>query len=362
MGVTVANIVYGISGEGSGHSSRAREMLTHLQGRGHQVRVATYDRGYRNLQHDFDCLEIAGLTIVSRDNQVSPLRTLSQNLAAIPSGKESLNIVRRHLFKAFTPDCVITDFEPMTAYLAHHYDIPLITLDNQHRLRYMSYPCPKRYKTEALLTEAVIRAMVPKPDVSLITTFYFDALKNTRSFLFPPILRQAVLELQPTQGDHVLVYVTSGFESLLDELSKFTREQFCVYGYDRSDRVGPLHFKPFSQNGFLQDLAAAKGVIATAGFTLITESLYLGKPYLALPMSGQFEQVLNSLMLAKLGYGCHAPRIRGDTVAAYLYHLPEYAAALDTYDRQGNQAIIRKLDALLANDCRELTYFHEQRR
>ncbi len=364
MNATVAHIVYGISGEGSGHSSRAREILNHLQSRGHQVKVATYDRGYHNLQHDFDCLEIAGLTIVSRDNQVSPLRTLTHNLAAIPSGKESLATVRHHLFKAFTPDCVVTDFEPMTAYLAHHYDIPLITLDNQHRLRYMVYPCPKRYKKDALLTEALIRAMVPKPDVSLITTFYFDVLKNTRSFLFPPILRQAVLQLQPTQGDHVLVlvYVTAGFESLLDELSKFTREQFWVYGYERNDRVGPLQFKPFSQDGFLQDLAAAKGVITTAGFTLITKSLYLGKPYLALPMSGQFEQILNSLMLSKLGYGCHALRLDRNTVAAYLYHLPEYAAALDTYDRQVNQAITRKLDALLADDCRELRTFHEHRR
>ena len=66
----------------------------------------------------------------------------------------------------------------MTAYLAHHYDIPLITLDNQHRLRYMSYPCPSRYKKDALLTEAIVRAMVPRPDVSLITTFYFDTLKK----------------------------------------------------------------------------------------------------------------------------------------------------------------------------------------
>ena len=159
--------------------------------------------------------------------------------------------------------------------------------------------------------------------------------KNNRSFLFPPILRQAVLDAEPTQGNHLLVYVTAGFETLLDELRRFTREHFRVYGYDRDDQDGPLHYRPFSHEGFLLDLASAKGVIATAGFTLMTEALYLGKPYLALPMRGQFEQVLNSLMLAKLGYGQHAPRITHNTVAAYLYRLPDYAAALTTYDRQG---------------------------
>lgn len=44
--------------------------------------------------------------------------------------------------------------------------------------------------------------------------------------------------------------------------------------------------------GFLQDLASAKAVMATAGFTLISESLQLGKPYLAMPMDGQYEQQL----------------------------------------------------------------------
>lgn len=355
-------IVYGVSGEGSGHSSRAREMLNHLQAQGHQIKVASYDRGYRNLQRDFDVLEIIGLNIISEDNKVSALKTITHNLAALPQGTESLENLKQALFKNFQPDCVITDFEPMTAYLAHHYDIPLISLDNQHRMRYMEYPCPTSYKKDALITETVIRAMVPKPDVSLIITFYFGALKNSRSFLFPPILRQSVLELTPTTEDHLLVYVTAGYDSLLEELKAFKRERFLVYGYDKDERDGPLQFRPFSNDGFLQDLASAKGVIATAGFTLMTEAFYLGKPYLALPMDGQFEQMLNGLMLKELGYGKNATRLRSDTIAAFLYRLPDYAESLQDYDRQGNQAITAKLDELLADDGRLLKQFYRQRR
>ena len=33
----MAKIVYGVSGEGSGHSSRAREMIKHLEQLGHTV-------------------------------------------------------------------------------------------------------------------------------------------------------------------------------------------------------------------------------------------------------------------------------------------------------------------------------------
>jgi UDP:flavonoid glycosyltransferase YjiC (YdhE family) len=41
----VTRVLYGFSGEGSGHSSRAREMMRHLAERGHAVLGASYDRG-----------------------------------------------------------------------------------------------------------------------------------------------------------------------------------------------------------------------------------------------------------------------------------------------------------------------------
>ena len=76
----MAKVVYGVSGEGSGHSSRAREMATHLLERGHDVKLASYDRGYRNLCADFDVLEIEGLSIASSDNKVSVVGTFVENL------------------------------------------------------------------------------------------------------------------------------------------------------------------------------------------------------------------------------------------------------------------------------------------
>lgn len=191
----------------------------------------------------------------------------------------------RELFKEFQPDCVITDFEPMTAYLAHHYDLPLITIDNQHRMRFLKYECPPGLELEGRVTKNIIRAMVPRPDVSLVTAFCPGELRNQRTFVFPPIVRREVLRRQPTDGEHILVYVTSGFDSLLLELQDFGRERFHVYGYDRDEVAGTICFKSFSKEGFLDDLASAKAVIATVGFTLISEALFLRKPYLALPVT-----------------------------------------------------------------------------
>ena len=335
-------------------------MATHLLRRGHDVRLASYDRGYRNLEDDFDVLEIEGLTIASADNRVSMVRTFTENIKRLPTGFKKLQELRR-LFDEHRPDAVITDFEPMTAYLADFNDIPLITLDNQHRMRYMEIDYPEDLEAEAKVTRTIIRAMVPRPDVSLATTFYFGKVLNARTFLFPPILREAVLQRQPSAGEHIVVYLTSGFETLLAELKKFTAEGFRVYGYDRSDRDGNLHYRPFDREGFLDDLASSKAVVATAGFTLISEALYLRKPYLALPMSGQFEQQVNGHALENLGYGMNVRAFSAEAVARFLDRVPEYEARLQGYDATGNHAIEAKLDELLADDAALAREFHRHR-
>ncbi|MEJ2039873.1 MAG: glycosyltransferase family protein [Desulfosarcinaceae bacterium] len=358
----MARIVYGVSGEGSGHSSRARVMLNHLLQLGHTVKVVSYDRGYRNLRDDFDVFETEGLHIASDDNRVQKVKTFTENLKRLSKGQQKLNELRHTIFKTFAPDAVITDFEPMTAYLAHHYEIPLISIDNQHRLRYMHYDCPAELKKDQQLTKNIIRAMVPSPDVALVTTFYRGEPANPRTFLFPPILREEVLALQPLVQDHLLVYLTSGFESFIDILKTFTRERFIIYGADREDQEGHLHFKRPSREGFLQYLATCRAVMATAGFTLITEALHLHKPYLALPMTGQFEQEINAHFLSQLGYGINLRSLQPEAVGDFLYRLPELARRLAAYPVEGNDAILDRLTALTEENCSRAGAFRRMRK
>lgn len=336
--------------------------MTHLISQGHIVKAASYDRGYRNLQADFDLLEIEGFSIVSEDNKISVGKTFLQNLSSIFDRYESINELKKKYFKEFKPDCVISDFEPMTAYLANEMDIPLITIDNQHRMRYMEFPCPLEWKADALFIENLIRVMMPRPCVSLVTTFYFGRKRNERTFLFPPILRQEVLAKKTVVGDYILVYVTAGFETLIEFLKNYKRERFIIYGYNKNEKQDNLQFCSYSRRGFLHDLANCKAVIATAGFTLMTESFFLQKPYLALPMKGQFEQILNGLMLNELNYGFSSQKLTKQDISAFLYDLPEYRKELQKYEQKDNSAIKEMLDLLLAKDQKLLRTFHEKRK
>jgi len=159
-----------------------------------------------------------------------------------------------------------------------------------------------------------------------------------------------------------LVYLTSGFESFLKSLKSFTRERFMVYGYDRDEQDGHIVYKPFSKTGFLQDLAGCKAVMATAGFTLMTEAFFLGKPYLALPMHGQFEQELNAYLLGRLKYGLNLRRVRTEAIGNFLYRVPDFKCNLNAYRTEGNRAIKAMLGELLADNCRRAREFHERRR
>lgn len=356
----MARIVYGVSGEGSGHAARAREIAHHLLQQQHDVRLVSYDRGFAYLKPEFDVFETEGLRIATRNNRVSIVRTFTDNLSRMPAGSRKLQQLRRSFFKEFRPECVITDFEPMTAYLARHYDVPLVSIDNQHRIRYVELVPPPGLEPEHQLTRTIIRLMVPRPAVVFVTTFFPGRPLNDFTFQFPPIVRQAVREKPPVQGDHVLVYLTKGFESLLANLRTLSHERFHVYGYDREGPDQNLVFCRASRERFLDDLARCKAVIGTAGFTLISEALFLKKPYFATPMTGQFEQELNAFQLHQSGYGRDGTRHDPQRIAEFLANLDMYRARLEAYPATDPTQITSKLDEVLAEDCRWLQEFHQR--
>lgn len=361
-------IIYGVSGEGSGHSSRAKQMARHLIAAGHELVVVSYNRGYDALHSSFPCHEIEGLRIVSIDNRVSILRTLIGNLLKLPAFYRSLKSLRQ-VFDDFKPELVISDFEPMTARLAGRRRLPLISLDNQHRMRFMEYTSPSHLRVDRWVTELVIRLLVPNPDVCLATTFLIGPVKNDRTFLFPPILREEVGNITPSEGEHLLVYVTNQYDTLIASLHALSDERFIVYGYHKDEQSGNVQFKQFSTLGFLEDVASARAIIATAGFTLMSEAMYLQKPYLAFPMRGQFEQQLNAFCLEELGFGESAQNADPETLRKFLNHLPRYRDALSRYDNAysnkplalENTEICAKLDELLADNAQLLRQYQQRR-
>jgi uncharacterized protein (TIGR00661 family) len=344
----MANILYGVNGEGAGHSTRAREVLSHLAARGHTIHVASFDRGLRNLSQQFDVTEIYGFRFAYVNNRVRYKRTIAKNLITIPQAARSLARLKE-LVDDWKTDLVITDFEPLSCHVGHKKGLPVISIDNQHLLTNAAVSYPRQFRRDAVAAKLVTRMMTPHADAYLVISFFTAPLKKRNTFLFPPLLRQEILEATPTQAEHILVYVTSPAPALAKLLSS-VRGRFIAYGFGREGLDGNIVYKKPSLDGFFNDLIGAQAIVANSGFSLVTEALHLGKPYLAVPVSHQFEQIFNAYWLDKMGYGAYWEELNKERVESFLYNLPHYREKLASYPRQGNQALLQKLDALIAGN------------
>lgn len=342
----MANILYGVNGEGAGHSTRAKEVLSHLIAQGHVVHVASFDRGLRNLSPTFEVTEIYGFRFAYVNNRVRYRRTIAKNLITVPQAAKSLSRLKA-LVEDWKPDLVITDFEPLTCHVGHRNKLPVISIDNQHCLTNAVVSYPSQFRRDAAAAKLVTRMMTPRADAYLVISFFTAPIKKRNTFLFPPLLRKDILDATPTQGDHVLVYVTSPAPALAKLLSS-VRCPLIAYGFGREGQEGNILYKKPSVEGFFADLVSAQAIIANSGFSLVTEALHLGKPYLAVPVSHQFEQIFNAYWLDKCGYGAYWDRLTKECVESFLYNLPQYRERLEDYPRQGNGALLAKLDSLMA--------------
>ena len=67
-------------------------------------------------------------------------------------------------------------------------------------------------------------------------------------------------------------------------------------------------------------------------------------------------------MLEDIGYGKNGRKADAETIGDFLYRIPEYQEALESYKPQDNRAILAKLDELLADDSALAKRFHEKRK
>ncbi len=342
----MANILYGVNGEGAGHSTRAKEVLTHLRDRGHTLHVASFDRGLRNLGDQFEVTEVFGFRLTYANNRVRFKRTIARNVLTAPQAAKSARRLK-DLAEKWKIDLVITDFEPLSCHVGHRIGLPVISIDNQHCLTNVAVSYPRQYQRDATAAKLVTRMMTPHADAYLVISFFTAPVKKRNTFLFPPLLRQQILDAAPTQGEHILVYVTSP-APLLTKVLSTVLGRFIAYGFGREGDDGNILYKKPSLDGFFRDLTSASAIIANSGFSLVTEALHLGKPYLAVPVEHQFEQIFNAYWLQKTGYGAYWEELNKERVESFLYNLPLYREKLASYPRQGNSALLAKLDSLIA--------------
>ncbi len=345
-------LLYGVVGEGMGHATRSSVILRHLLDQGHEVRVVVSGKAAEYLGKYFPNVErIEGLSMSFEDSRLDKSQTAWNFIKNLPEmiGENFKAFIS--MGEHFSPDAVISDFETFSYLFAKNHEVPVISIDNMQVLNRceLEIDIPEAEYNAYVMAKTVVKGKLPGCDHYMITSFFFPPVRKKNTALYPPILRPKILDAETSVGDHLLVYqTTTTNERLLNVLKKL--DVPCkVYGLHRDEVLGKVELKGFSEDGFIKDLASARGVLATGGFSLMGEAIYMKKPLLAVPLSGQFEQTLNAVYLEKLGYGEHHTELNVAGAHHFVDHLDDYARALRGYGQDGNSKILTDLDALLAS-------------
>jgi uncharacterized protein (TIGR00661 family) len=348
-------ILYGVVGEGMGHAMRSRVTLEHLVAQGHEVAIMASGRAVDFLEKRFsDVTRIHGFHMITEENRVRMGKTIWSNVTTGATGVPHNIATYFDRIGEFKPDAVISDFESWTYLYAKTHRLPIVSIDNMQIINRCKHEDDilEGQRASFEVTRAFIKTKLPFCDEYFITTFFRPEIRKPNTHLFPPILRPEILAAKPSRGEHLLVYQTAeGNEGLARTLAQ-TGLPCRIYGMRRSikeDQVeGNLTYRPFSEAGFIDDLASSRAVIAGGGFTLMGEAVYLRKPMLSVPLGKQFEQVMNGRYLEKIGYGCYAPTLDDPAaVTRFLDAIPRCQEKLASYTQDGNTLLLRAVDEFL---------------
>lgn len=310
-------ILYGIQGTGNGHISRARTYLPYLDkiaevdvlisGSSSEIKL---DRPITYRVHGL------GYTF-GRNGGIDFIDSLKK----FRPGK-FWNDIRDLPVQNY--DLVISDFEPVSARAAIKKGV--ISIGLSHQAAFLSEKTP-RPKKRSIAGELIFRHYAP---CDHFIGFHYKPYDDN---IFPPVISDEIRcleaqyrlrglqndnwELQSGNSDkngvdspgtssrqHATVYLPSyDHRCLVSLLKNITRIDWHIFSKYAATpyRDGNIRVYPIDVQNYIRSLSDSDWLICGAGFETPSESIYLGKPLMAVPMKWQYEQYCNAAALEQLG-------------------------------------------------------------
>lgn len=283
-------ILYAVQGTGNGHVARARQIIPILQ------KLGDVDVWLGGTESEIELPQkptysaLGFVLYYDKAGAVSFWRTIVKN--------KYLQIIR-DIFSAPVAeyDIIINDFEFITAWASMLRGVHCISLSHQAAFHYKECPRPK-FKNP--IGELILRYYAP---ARKYLGFHFQCYHSN---IYPPVIRDEIRQLKPTNGKHVTVYLPAFDHNKLISIFKafedYTFEVFSKFA-NKDLNHGNVHVKPISNEAFIRSFASSHGIICGAGFESPAEALFLGKRVLVVPINKQYEQYCNAAALKQLGQG-----------------------------------------------------------
>jgi UDP:flavonoid glycosyltransferase YjiC (YdhE family) len=293
-------IAYSCAGEGFGHAARLVVMGPRLAAR-HEILYCVPEEVRPFLERKmpgFTARAIPCLAFAKRRDRIELFRTVRDNLPRLLRFPFTVRRLAAWL-RAAGVQAVVSDFDPFLAWAGRAAGLPVFQFNHPGIVADCMGWHPLSW-IQALAAKFLEGPWTERAHIS----FYKSPIG--------PLFRPAIFRHPVSQGGHILVNLTK---------ESYRRP---VLGLLRGRHPGlEIRVFPDPAADFEASLASCRAVISSAGHQMIAEALALGKPVLALPQRGQWEQTLNARMLAATGRGMASSlgRLEAD--------LPRFLAGLE---------------------------------
>ena len=285
-------ILYALNGTGSGHITRARELIPYFK---EKYQVDILISGCNNIiDTKLDITyNFKGFTfVIDKKGEVSYFRSFFHN-------NLFRFIIDLFQFDIKKYDLVISDFEPVSAWSSKLRGCKCIQLS--HQASFLSSKTP-RYKKNDKLAEFFIKWYSP---CRQYIGFHF---RNYDKNIFGPLLRNKIVNAKPKIENYYVVYLWNyNIDYIVDVLSKLEGYHFKIFDFNTKEKwdIDNCEIFPTSDEAFFNAMLNCKGVICGAGFELPAEVLYLKKKLYVIPIGNQYEQKCNAQALIEMGIDSH---------------------------------------------------------
>lgn len=330
--------LFTIQGEGRGHYTQALALATILRKNGHEVvavLVGTSDSAkipqFFSDKIGLPLHKFGSPNFASFYNQRRPniLLSILKNAARPFIFRKSIKFVAETI-RELKPDMVINFYEMITgmAYQFYKFDkhlsIPMVAIAHQYLLLNSNYKTTAEQDMKYYLLR-MLSQLTSRRAAKVLALSFRDVPTSGRVVSVPPLLREEVFEIEPTEGDYIHGYmanigfyneVTTWHEKNLDVPLRFfwdNRDAADVTNVDDNYVMYRL-----CDDRFLRSMAGCRAYATTAGFESVCEALYWRKPILMVPV--HIEQEFN-LFDAKLsGAGIGAKKFNLTNLIDFIPH------------------------------------------
>jgi hypothetical protein len=307
-------IAYSCAGEGFGHAARMvalygelsqnHEVFLYVPGTVRDFVNKKVSSGSGKILNDEDIAPVPHFAFAKKGNAIDYLGTAATGLKTV-LGLPATVVALARALRGQRVELVLSDFEPFLPWAARLAGIPIVQMNHPGIVERYVDADPLSWTT------ALFASLMQGPWDRRILVSFFGG--DVGPVLRPSLAAKAVED----RGFLAVNIKEESRTALLPALQ-------ALKGI-------PWRLFPAPGADFDEALATCTAVIAGAGHQTLSEALVLGKPVLAIPQDGQFEQLLNARMLEGTGRGswCTAKDF-GAALPGFLDALPQLRGMIGT--------------------------------